>query len=39
LIQHIKDEGYFELSFFVTKNYWENYIEGIGSIYIKGVKR
>ena len=38
-IQHIKGEGYFKLIFFITKNYWETYLEGFASIYIKGVKR
>ena len=39
IIDHTRDEGYFELAFYLTKNYWQEYIEGIGSIYIKGVKR
>ena len=38
-IEHTKDEGYFELTIFVDKIYWENELEGIGSTYIKGVKR
>lgn len=39
IIDHVRDEDYFALTFYLEKSYWENYIEGIGSIYIKGVKR
>lgn len=39
MIDHIKYEGYFELTFGLDKSYWENELKGIGSIYIKGVKR
>jgi len=38
-IDHLRDEGYFELAFRLEKSYWEDFLKGIGSIYIKGVKR
>lgn len=27
------------IAFYLTKSYWENNLKGIGSVYIKGVKR
>lgn len=38
-IDHTKDEDYFTLTFYLNKFYWEDELKGIGSIYIKGVKR
>lgn len=32
-------EGNVELILYLTRSYWENNIKGLGSIYIKGVKR
>src|SRR5690554_6790612 len=39
IIYFTKDEGYFTLTFYIAQDYWENELEGLGSIYIKGVKR
>ena|SRR5690554_3067256 len=39
IIEYEKDEGYSTFIFVLNKNYWKTNLEGIGSIYIKGVKR
>lgn len=38
-VYFVFDEGDVKLLFNLHKNYWQNNIKGIGSIYIKGVKR
>ncbi len=35
----IIDYNSFTLDFYLDKHFWENNIKGLGSIYIKGVKR
>ena len=38
-VDFTRDEGDLKLSFILRKLYWEEELKGIGSIYIKGVKR